>query len=75
MVLEEAKKYGSESQVLELREIGLPLYDPSGAASYEPSSDKNNNHGNILKRITTAMRWLMHLSWHHQIIMALCRAE
>lgn len=57
MVLEEAKKYGSESHVLELREIGLPLYDPSGAASYEPSSDKNNNHGNILKRITTAMRW------------------
>jgi NAD(P)H-dependent FMN reductase len=55
MVLEEAKKNNSESYILELRKIDLPLYDPSRITSDEPSS--NNNCNNVLERITTALRW------------------
>ena len=56
MVLEETKKYDSESHLLELRNINLPLYDPSGPSSDEPSS--NDNDRNVfLERITTALKW------------------
>jgi NAD(P)H-dependent FMN reductase len=55
MVLEEAKKYNSESHILELRKIDLPLYDPSRITSDEPSP--NNNSNNVLERITKALRW------------------
>ena len=55
MVLEEAEKYNSESYILELRKIDLPLYDPSRITSDEPSS--NNNCNNVLERIRTALRW------------------
>ena len=55
IVLEEAKKYYSESYMLELRKINLPLYDPSKITSDEPSP--NNNSNNVLERITTALRW------------------
>jgi NAD(P)H-dependent FMN reductase len=55
MVLEEAKKYESESYVLELRKVSLPLYDPSGNTSDEPSFN-NNNSNNVLERITTALK-------------------
>jgi NAD(P)H-dependent FMN reductase len=58
IVLEEAKKYYSESYMLELRKINLPLYDPSEITSDEPTSNNNNNNGNsVLERITTALRW------------------
>ncbi len=56
IVLEEAKKYYSESYMLELRKINLPLYDPSEITSDEPSPN-NNNSNNVLERITTALRW------------------
>jgi NAD(P)H-dependent FMN reductase len=54
MVLEEAKKYYSESYLLELRDITLPLYDPSGPSSNDPSF---NNSNNVLEKITTALKW------------------
>lgn len=54
MVLEEAKKYYSESYLLESRDINLPLYDPSGPSSNDPSF---NNSNNVLEKITTALKW------------------
>jgi NAD(P)H-dependent FMN reductase len=54
MVLEEAKKYYSESYLLELRDINLPFYDPSGPSSNDPSF---NNSNNVLEKITTALKW------------------
>jgi FMN reductase len=54
MVLKEAKKYYSESYLLELRDISLPLYDPSGPSSNDPSF---NNSNNVLEKITTALKW------------------
>ena len=56
LVLEEVKNYDSESDVLELRKLNLPLYDPSGDTSDEPSSYININN-NLLERITTALKW------------------
>ena len=55
MVLEEAKKYNSKSYLLELRNVNLPLYDPTGTSSDEPST--NDNGKNVLERITTALKW------------------
>jgi NAD(P)H-dependent FMN reductase len=55
LLLEEAKKYKSESYMLELRKINLPLYDPSETSSDQPSYNNNNN--NNLKRITKALKW------------------
>ena len=49
-----AKKYYSESYLLELRDINLPLYDPSGPSSNDPSF---NNSNNVLEKITTALKW------------------
>ena len=54
MVLEEAKKYGSESHLLDLRDINLPLYDPGAPSSNDPSF---NNSNNLLEKITTALKW------------------
>jgi NAD(P)H-dependent FMN reductase len=55
MVLEEMKKYNSKSYLLELRNVNLPLYNPSGTSSDEPSS--NDNGKNVLERIITALKW------------------
>ena len=38
MVLEEAKKYKTNTQKLELRQVNLSIYDPSA------SSESNNNN-------------------------------
>jgi NAD(P)H-dependent FMN reductase len=54
MVLEEAKKYGSELHLLDLRDINLPLYDPGAPSSNGPSF---NNSNNVLEKITTALKW------------------
>ena len=56
IVLEEVKKYDSESYVLELRKIHLPLFDPSGNTPDESSSSTNSNN-NGLERITTTLKW------------------
>lgn len=49
MVLQESKKYKTDTQILELRQVNLPIYDPS--ASYE--SDNNNN----MERVGNALKW------------------
>lgn len=51
MVLEQAKKYGSKSRVLELRETKLPIYDPG------VSSDKNGDRDNVLYSIAADIKW------------------
>jgi FMN reductase len=55
MVLEEAKKYGSDSYMLELRDMNLPLYDPSGSSSNDLSP--NNLGKSVLGKITKALKW------------------
>ena len=41
MVIDEAKKYKTDTQILDLRQVNLPLYDPS--ASNESGTNNNNN--------------------------------
>lgn len=53
LVLEEAKKYGSESHLLDLRDRNLPLYDPGAPSSNDPSFNNSNNE---LEKITTALK-------------------
>jgi NAD(P)H-dependent FMN reductase len=53
-VLEEARKYGSESHLLDLRDRNLPLYDPGAPSSNDPSFNNSNNE---LEKITTALKW------------------
>ncbi|MDQ3839780.1 MAG: NAD(P)H-dependent oxidoreductase [Thermoproteota archaeon] len=55
IVLEEAKKYGSKSDLLDLRELNLPLYDPARIPSSESASD--NTRRNSLERTETALKW------------------
>jgi NAD(P)H-dependent FMN reductase len=57
LVLEEAKKYQSESYMLELGKIYLPLYNPSEASSDHTSSYNNNNNYNDLEKITKTLKW------------------
>jgi NAD(P)H-dependent FMN reductase len=52
MVLEEAKKYKTDTQILELRQVNLPIYDPS--ASNESNNNSNNND---IEKITNALKW------------------
>jgi NAD(P)H-dependent FMN reductase len=47
MVLKEAKKYKTETQILELRQVNLPLYNPS--ALYGNGNGINDNVSNALK--------------------------
>jgi FMN reductase len=54
MVLEEAKKYSSESHLLDLRDRNLPLYDPGAPSSNDPSFNNSNNE---LEKITTVLKW------------------
>src|SRR5919199_214235 len=44
MVLEESKKYKTDTQILELRQVNLPIYDPS--ASNES-----------IERVSNALKW------------------
>jgi FMN reductase len=56
LVLEEAKNYGSESRLLELREVRLPIYDPNASVS-EFYQDINGNRENVLDKVTEAIKW------------------
>ena len=56
IVLEEAIKYGSESYLLDLRELNLPLYDPGGPPTSNESTS-NNNSKDALERTATALKW------------------
>ncbi len=57
LVLEEAKKYGSNSRVLELREVRLPIYDPSMSVSEELYQEVNGKRQNVLEVVTEAINW------------------
>jgi NAD(P)H-dependent FMN reductase len=57
LVLEEAKKYQSETYMLELGKITLPLYNPSEASSDYTSSSYNNNNNYHLEKITKTLKW------------------
>jgi NAD(P)H-dependent FMN reductase len=57
LVLEEANRYGSDSRVLEMREVRLPIYDPSSSMSEELYQDVNGNRENILDAVTEAIKW------------------
>lgn len=56
IVLEEAIKYGSESYLLDLRELNLPLYDPGGPSTSNEFTS-NNTSKNALERTATALKW------------------
>jgi NAD(P)H-dependent FMN reductase len=56
LVLEEARKYGSESRLLELREVRLPIYDPNASVS-EFYQEINGNRENVLDKVTEAINW------------------
>jgi NAD(P)H-dependent FMN reductase len=56
IVLEEATKYGSESYLLDLRELNLPLYDPGGPPTSNESTSSNASK-NTLERTATALKW------------------
>ena len=56
IVLEEAIKYGSESYLLDLRELNLPLYDPGGPSTSNESTS-NSTRKNALERTATALKW------------------
>src|ERR671931_1967359 len=49
MVLEESKKYKTDTQILELRQVNLPIYDPS-------ASNESNNNNNNIKRVGNALK-------------------
>jgi NAD(P)H-dependent FMN reductase len=57
LVLEEARKYGSDSRVLELREVRLPIYDPSMSVSEELYQDVNGKRQNVLDVVTEVINW------------------
>ena len=62
MVLEEAKKYNTDTQILDLRQVNLPLYDPENTTLLDnPSTSKennnSNNNSNNLATISNALKW------------------
>jgi NAD(P)H-dependent FMN reductase len=57
LVLEEVKRHGSDSQVLELREVRLPIYDPSRSVPEELYQDVNGIRKNVLDSVTEALNW------------------
>jgi NAD(P)H-dependent FMN reductase len=61
MVLEEAKKYNTDTQILDLRQVNLPLYDPDNTMLLDrPSTskeDNNDNNNNNLATISNALKW------------------
>jgi azobenzene reductase len=50
MVLEGAKKYKTDTQILDLRQVNLPLYDPS-------ASNENSNGNNNIEKVSNALKW------------------
>jgi FMN reductase len=50
MVLEEAKKYKTDTQILDLRQVNLPVYDPS-------ASNENSNGNKDIDKVSNALKW------------------
>lgn len=57
LVLEDAKKYEAGSQLLKLREVRLPIYDPSRSVPEELYQDVNGIGENVLDTVTKAIKW------------------
>lgn len=59
MVLEEAKKYKTDTQILDLRQVNLPLYDPDNTALWvkHSASNESNNSNNDVETVSNALRW------------------
>jgi NAD(P)H-dependent FMN reductase len=59
MVLEEAKKYKTDTQILDLRQVNLPLYDPDNTALLvkHSASNESNNSNNDVEIVSNALRW------------------
>jgi NAD(P)H-dependent FMN reductase len=51
MVLEEAKKYKTDTQILDLRQVNLPIYNPS------VSNESSNGNNNDIEKVTNALKW------------------
>jgi NAD(P)H-dependent FMN reductase len=49
MVLEKSKKYKTDTQILELRQVNLPIYDPSAS--------NESNISNNIERVSNALKW------------------
>ena len=52
MVIDEAKKYKTDTQILDLRQVNLPLYD---ASALNESGTNNNN--NDIEKVSNALKW------------------
>ncbi|HKG89377.1 MAG TPA: NAD(P)H-dependent oxidoreductase [Nitrososphaeraceae archaeon] len=61
MVLEEAKKYNTDTRILDLRQVNLPLYDPDNTTLLDKPStskeDNNNDNNNNLATISNVLKW------------------
>jgi NAD(P)H-dependent FMN reductase len=79
MVLEEAKKYNTDTQILDLRHVNLPLYDPDNTMlSDKPSTskeDNNDNNNNNLATISNALKGPIQLSCLLLITTVLCPVQ
>jgi NAD(P)H-dependent FMN reductase len=51
MVLKEAKKYKTDTQVLDLRQVNLPIYDPSAL------NESSNGNNNDIEKVSNALKW------------------
>src|ERR1051326_9533731 len=49
MVLEKSKKYKTDTQILELRQVNLPIYDPSAS--------NESNISNNIEMVGNALKW------------------
>jgi FMN reductase len=52
MVIDEAEKYKTDTQILDLRQVNLPLYD---ASALNESGTNNNN--NDIEKVSNALKW------------------
>ena len=65
MVLEEAKKYKTDTQILELRQVNLPIYDPS-------ASNKSSSNNDI-EMVSNALKWADSIVLSFLTTMVLCQ--
>ena len=66
MVLTEAKKYKTDTQILELRQVNLPIYDPS-------ASNKSSNGENYREKVSNALKWADSIVLSFLTTMVLCQ--
>jgi FMN reductase len=51
MVIDEAKKYKTDTQILDLRQVNLPLYDASAL------NESGTNNNNDIEKVSNALKW------------------